>query len=127
MGARVDFVHFQIKYAVHDKSTHMSNISSKFKSSPSSSSGSALTWVKEVLGPNEADGAKAETEVSPRTRRATENFILILFKFIINVSYVVDSMTLSVRGMNRRTSFLVYHEAGRLHSIVLLLDFRSEI
>ena len=58
--------------------THMSNISSKFKSSPSSSSGSALTWVKEALGElNEADGANAETDESPTTKRivATENFM----------------------------------------------------
>jgi hypothetical protein len=57
----------------------MSNISSKSKSSPSSS-GSALTSVKEALGVlKEADGAKAETEESPTTKRiaATENFILV--------------------------------------------------
>ena len=59
--------------------TYISNISSKFKSSPSSSSGSALTLVKEALGLKEADGAKAATEERPTTKRlmATENFILL--------------------------------------------------
>lgn len=65
--------------AVDAFQTYISNISPKSKSSPpSSSSGSALTLVKEALGLlKEADGAKAEAEASPTTRRARENFILI--------------------------------------------------
>ena len=56
----------------------MSNISSKFKSSPSSSSGSAFTLVNEALWLlKEVDGANADVDESPTTKRlaTTENFI----------------------------------------------------
>lgn len=61
----------------HIISTYTSNISSKFKSIPSSSSGSEKTWV--AGRENAGEGAKAVTE---DTKRVAKERMAAIFMFI---------------------------------------------